>query len=84
VFVNADRSFYTNEILRFRRFGQRRRSARMEKLTISELITVEKKIATRALSSKPNAPIFEELRGILLKTVGLADVLRLALLPAIR
>jgi predicted nucleotidyltransferase len=81
LFVNADRSFYTNEIMRFVDSGIGGVQRELEKLTASGLVTVKKIGNQKHYQASRDAPIFEELRGIMLKTVGLADILRLALLP---
>jgi predicted nucleotidyltransferase len=81
LFVNADRSFYTNEIVRFVDSGIGAVQRELEKLAASGLVTVKKIGNQKHYQASRDTPIFEELRGILLKTVGLADQLRLALLP---
>ena len=53
----------------------------LEKLAASGLVTIKKIGNQKHYQANRDAPIFEELRGILLKTVGLADILRVALLP---
>ena len=42
---------------------------------------VQYRVTRSIFNVNPDAPIFAELRGIMLKTVGLADILRLAPLP---
>lgn len=81
LFVNADRSFYTNEIMRFVDSGIGVVQRELEKLAASGLVTVQKIGNQKHYQASHDAPIFEELRGIMVKTVGLADILRLALLP---
>jgi predicted nucleotidyltransferase len=81
LFVNADRSFYTNEIVRFVDSGIGVVQRELEKLAASELVTIKKIGNQKHYQANREAPIFEELRGIMLKTVGLADILRTALLP---
>ncbi len=81
LFVNANRSFYTNEIVRFVDSGVGVVQRELEKLAQSGLVTVHKIGNQKHFQANPDAPIFAELRGIMLKTVGLADILRLALLP---
>jgi predicted nucleotidyltransferase len=81
LFVNADRSFYTNEIVRFVDSGIGVVQRELEKLAASRLVTIKKIGNQKHFQANPDAPIFAELRGIMLKTVGLADILRLALLP---
>jgi predicted nucleotidyltransferase len=81
LFANADRSFYTNEIVRFVDSGIGVVQRELEKLAASGLVTTRKIGNQKHYQASRDSPIFEELRGILIKTVGLADVLRLALLP---
>jgi predicted nucleotidyltransferase len=81
LFVNPDRSFYTNEIVRFVDSGIGAVQRELEKLAVSGLVTVKKIGNQKHYQANREAPIFDELRGLMLKTVGLADILRLALLP---
>jgi predicted nucleotidyltransferase len=81
LFVNADRSFYTNEIVRFVDSGIGVVQRELEKLGQSGLVTIKKIGNQKHYQANPDTPIFAELRSIVLKTVGLADILRLALLP---
>lgn len=81
LFVNADRSFYTNEIVRFVDSGIGVVQRELEKLSASGLVSVKKIGNQKHYQANRDAPIFDEVRGIMLKTVGLADILRLALLP---
>jgi predicted nucleotidyltransferase len=81
LFVNADRSFYTNEIVRFVDSGIGVVQRELEKLAASGLVTIKKIGNQKHYQANHDTPIFAELRGIMLKTVGLADILRLALLP---
>lgn len=81
LFVNADRSFYTNEIMRHVDSGIGVVQRELEKLAASGLISVKKIGNQKHYQANPDSPIFNELRGILLKTAGMADILRAALLP---
>jgi hypothetical protein len=81
LFVNADRSFYTNEIVRYVDSGIGVVQRELEKLAISGLVTTKKIGNQKHYQARHDSPIFEELRGILLKTAGLSDMLRVALLP---
>ncbi len=81
LFVNADRSFYTNEIVRFIDSGIGVVQRELEKLAASGLVTTRKIGNQKHYQANRDIPIFEELRGIMLKIVGLADILRAALLP---
>lgn len=81
LFVNTERSFYTNEIVRFVDSGVGVVQRELEKLVRSKLITIRKIGNQKHYQANPDTPVFSELRSIMLKTVGLADTLRLALLP---
>jgi len=50
-------------------------------LSDAGLLTVSKQGNQKHYQANANAPVFAELRGLVLKTMGLADVLRAALLP---
>jgi predicted nucleotidyltransferase len=81
LFVNSDRSFYTNEIVRLVDSGMGVVQRELTRLTSSGLITALKIGNQRHYQADPTSPIFKELRSILLKTSGLAYVLKTALLP---
>lgn len=81
LFVNTDRSFYTNEIVRFVNSGIGVVQRELEKLTASGLVKTHKIGNQKHYQANRDSPIFKELRGIMLKTVGLSDILRAALLP---
>ena len=53
----------------------------MGKLSAAGLITVNKVGNQKHYQANREAPVFDELRGIVLKTFGMADVLRQGLLP---
>ena len=81
LFLNADRSFYTNEIMRLVDSGTGVVQRELEKLAASGLISAKRIGNQKHYQANREAPIFNELRGILLKTAGLADILRVALMP---
>lgn len=53
----------------------------LRRLEASGLVTVTRVGNQKHYRANPGAPVFEELRALVLKTVGLADVLRAALAP---
>lgn len=81
LFGQPDRSFYGNELLRLTGTGRGALQRELEKLVSAELVTVTAIGNQKHYQANPASPIFAELRGIVLKTVGLADVLRTALNP---
>lgn len=81
LFGNPDRSFYANELFRLAGSGTGAGVRELAKLSASGLVTVDKIGNQKHYQANREAPIFEELRGIVLKTFGMADILRQGLLP---
>jgi predicted nucleotidyltransferase len=81
LYGNPDRSFYANELFRLAGSGTGAVVRELAKLAESGLVTVSKIGNQKHYQANRAAPIFAELRGIVLKTFGMADVLRQGLLP---
>jgi len=81
LFGNPDRSFYANELFRLAGTGTGAGVRELAKLSAAGLITVNKIGNQKHYQANRNTPIFDELRGIVLKTLGMADILRQGLLP---
>lgn len=81
LYGNPDRSFYANELFRLAGSGTGAVVRELTKLTVFGLVTVKKIGNQKHYQANRDAPIFDELRGIVLKTFGMADVLRQGLLP---
>jgi predicted nucleotidyltransferase len=79
LFGQPDRSFYANELATLGKTGRGALQRELERMTSSGLVTVTTIGRQKHYQANRNAPIFSELRTIVLKTFGLADVLRLAL-----
>ncbi len=79
LFSNPDQSFYLNEIVRNAGIGIGTVQRELEKLTRADLLLVKKIGNQKHYQANQKSPIFSELRGIVLKTSGLADLLRQAL-----
>ncbi len=79
LFGQPDRSFYGNELLRLTGTGRGALQRELEKLVSADLVTVTPIGNQKHYQANAAAPIFAELRGIVMKTLGLADVLRTAL-----
>lgn len=79
LFGQPDRSFYANEIERLGMTGRGALERELKRLTASGLITMTVIGRQKHYQANRNSPIFQELRGITLKTFGLSDVLRAAL-----
>ena len=81
LYGNPDRSFYANELFRLAGSGTGAVVRELAKLSDSGLVTVSKIGNQKHYQANRNSPIFDELRSIVLKTFGMADVLRQGLLP---
>jgi len=81
LFGNPDRSYYANEIVRFAGAGIGTVQRELERLASAQLVNVSKIGNQKHYQANRQAPIFEELRSIALKTFGVGDYLRAALAP---
>ena len=79
LFGQSQRSFYANEIIAFAAMGSGAVQRELAKLVKSALVTVKKVGNQKHYQANQHAPIFDELRSIVMKTFGVADVLRVAL-----
>ena len=79
LFGQPDRSFYANEIAKLALTGRGALQRELERMTSSGLITMTPIGRQKHYQANRKSPIFTELRGIVFKTFGLADVLRAAL-----
>ncbi|MDO8773145.1 MAG: nucleotidyltransferase domain-containing protein [Burkholderiaceae bacterium] len=81
LFGNVGRSFYANEVIALAQSGTGAVQRELVALAACGLLTVSKLGNQRHYQANAHSPVFAELRGLVLKTVGLADVLRTALAP---
>jgi predicted nucleotidyltransferase len=81
LFGNVGRSFYANEVIALAQSGTGAVQRELVALADCGLLTVTKVGNQRHYQANASSPVFAELRGLMLKTVGLADVLRTALAP---
>lgn len=81
LFGRPDRSFYTNEIIAWVDGGSGAVQRELARLDAAGLVTVSPVGRQKHYRANEAAPIFAELRGIVLKTSGLGDVIRAALAP---
>ncbi|TYO98562.1 nucleotidyltransferase-like protein [Geothermobacter ehrlichii] len=79
LFGHPDRSYYAKEIVRLAGMGVGSVHRELEKLAAAGLLTVRQVGNQKHYQANERSPIFEELKGIVRKTFGLADVLRAAL-----
>lgn len=81
LFGNPGRSFYANEVIALAQSGTGAVQRELAALSEAGLLTVTKQGNQKHYQANADAPVFAELRGLVLKTMGLADVLRVALAP---
>ena len=80
-FGNPGRTFYANEIIALAGCGTGAVQRELARLAAAKLVTVTRVGNQKHYQANAAAPVFEELRGLVLKTSGLADVLGAALAP---
>ena len=86
LFGQPERSFYANEIIGLAASGSGTVQRELMRLEAAALVTVRRQGNQKHYQANQDAPIFSELRSIVLKTVGAVDVVRAALqelLPSI-
>ena len=81
LFGNPGRSFYANEVIALAQSGTGAVQRELASLSEAGLLTVRRQGNQKHYQANADAPVFAELRGLVLKTMGLADVLRVALAP---
>ena len=81
LFGNPGRSFYANEVIALAQSGTGAVQRELATLLDSGLLLMTKRGNQKHFQANTAAPVFAELRGLVLKTMGLADVLRAALTP---
>lgn len=83
LFGQPDRSFYANEVIALAQSGTGAVQRELADMAQVGLITVTKVGNQKHFQANTHSPLYTELRGLVLKTVGLADVLRSALAPLV-
>jgi predicted nucleotidyltransferase len=81
LFGNPRRSFYANEVIGLARSGTGAVQRELARLEAAGLVTVTRVGKQKHYQANASSPVFEELRALVLKTSGLADLLRGALAP---
>lgn len=81
LYGKPDKSFYTNEILRWADMGRGTVTRELEKFAGAGLVVMSKEGNQRYYQANPDTPIFDELVSIARKTFGVADVIRDAIKP---
>ena len=81
LFGTPDRSYYANELIALANSGKGAVQRELTGLCDAGLITARKQGNQKHFQANTASPVFAELRGLVLKTMGLGDVLRAALAP---
>ncbi len=81
LYGNPDRSFFSNEVVSLAQSGTGAVQRELASLADAGLLTVTPQGNQRHYKANRGAPVFEELRGLVLKTSGLVDVVRASLAP---
>lgn len=81
LFGQPGRSFYASELIRTAGTGSGAAQRELAKLENSGLVLARRIGQQKHYQANAASPLFEELRGIVLKTVGLAEPIREALRP---
>lgn len=81
LYGQSDRTFYANEIIELAASGSGAVQRELARLEQAGLVTVRRIGNQKHYQANPDTPIFAELRSIVVKTFGIADVLHAALAP---
>lgn len=81
LFVHPELDYHTNEIIRLSGVGTGAVQRELKQLTRAGLITSKQVGNQHRYQANMSAPIFQEIRSIVLKTFGLTDLLKDALRP---
>ena len=81
LFGQPNRSFLSKDVIRLANSGTGAVHRELRRLVGSGLVTVESQGWEKHYQANTVSPVFEELRALVLKTVGLVEPIREALLP---
>ncbi|MFO7594157.1 MAG: winged helix-turn-helix domain-containing protein [Pseudomonadota bacterium] len=81
LYAHPDESLYGNEIVRRAGMGRGTIRRELQRLSSAGLLLTSREGNQQYFRANPDSPVFNELRGIVTKTLGLTEVLREALLP---
>ncbi|TFZ08901.1 nucleotidyltransferase domain-containing protein [Ramlibacter humi] len=84
LFGNADRSFFLSEVVALAQSGSGAVQRELASLADAGLLNAWTQGNQKHYQANSQAPVFTELRGLVLKTSGAVDVLRAALAPLAR
>ena len=81
LYGKPDKSFYTNEIMRWADMGRGTIRRELDRLVSAGLLSITRLGNQNHYQANQDNPVYTELLGIVKKTFGVADVIRLALKP---
>jgi predicted nucleotidyltransferase len=81
LYGKPDESFFTNEIVRWAQVGKGSLVRELTRLHGAGIISIRKQGNQIHYQANPDCPIYQELIGIVRKTFGIAELIRLALSP---
>ena len=81
LYAKPDKSFYTNEIMRWAAMGRGTISRELDKLAAAGVLTVSRTGNQNHYQADSTNPIYNELVGIVKKTFGIADQIQHVLMP---
>jgi predicted nucleotidyltransferase len=81
LFAQPERRYQSGELIRLARSGVGAVHRQLARLESSGLVTVTRTGNQKHYQANRDAPVFEELHGLIIKTVGVAEPLRRALAP---
>ena len=81
LYGKPDKSFYTNEIMRWADMGRGTIRRELDRLVSAGLLSATRLGNQNHYQANQDNPVYTELLGIVKKTFGVADVIRLALKP---
>jgi predicted nucleotidyltransferase len=81
LFGNPDRSYFANEVIALAGSGTGAVQRELARLEAAGLLTVKRLGRQKHFQANASAPIFTELRNLVIKTYGAGDALRAALSP---
>ena len=81
LFGQPSRSFFTSELIELTGSGSGAVQRELQRLASSGLVTVTRIGKQKHYKANPDSPVFEELRGLMLKTVAMVEPVRQALEP---
>lgn len=81
LFGQPERSYHMNELRRLTGLGSASLQRELNRLADAKLVTSERIGSLRCFQANPESPVFDELVALTRKTLGMAPLLRDALMP---